>query len=379
MSMSVLHVIATAGPGGAEALVAYVAAAQQRQGCDVAVYLLAGARGDRGEYLLRLMRSSGVKVYGAEPRSAWSILNLFSVAWILLKYRYKVVHAHLFSAEVVCLIASTLVPFRGRALVRTLHSVDIIGSRNRWLVKVMDRFYPVSIACADPVRSAYLALYDGHPRTHLTVIKNGIQPPALRISDADKIEARRALRIPPEAYVVLHIGAFRGGPAGEVMKGQDVAVRAFRELSKKVPNSILYLVGDGPTRKLVMSLVRSMGLEGKAHLTGSVPDPSIYLNAADVFIFPSRKEGLPLSILEAAMHGLPIVGSDIPEIACLNHSYPWLLSPVDDVDAYANALLHFFNTRGTVFQDYDVDVVQRYGISMTSSGYIEAYRLFSSR
>jgi len=72
------------------------------------------------------------------------------------------------------------------------------------------------------------------------------------------------------------------------------------------------LVGDGPLRTQVESLIRRRGLSGRFVLTGLRSDiPELLKGAADTFIFPSFYEGLPIALMEAQLAGLPCLASDV--------------------------------------------------------------------
>jgi len=102
-------------------------------------------------------------------------------------------------------------------------------------------------------------------------------------------------------------------------KGQDVLIRALPAVRRKVPDAALLLVGGGPSRDRLRSLVETLGLAESVVLTGSVPWPQLpsYYCAGDVFAMPCRTrlggvdvEGLGIVFLEAAACGLPVVAGD---------------------------------------------------------------------
>lgn len=102
-------------------------------------------------------------------------------------------------------------------------------------------------------------------------------------------------------------------------KGQDVLVRALPLLRRRVPDAALLLVGDGPYRRRVESLVDALGLREHVVLTGRVPwdETPAYYDAGDVFCMPTRTrlmglepEALGICYLEAAATGIPVVAGD---------------------------------------------------------------------
>lgn len=100
-------------------------------------------------------------------------------------------------------------------------------------------------------------------------------------------------------------------------KGVGTAVRALAELAPQHPDLALVVCGDGQERKHLTELAQERGISSQVFLLGFVPDARRYLAAADIYLMPSRKEGLPLALLEAGLASLPVIASKIggiPEV-----------------------------------------------------------------
>ncbi|HOY95157.1 MAG TPA: glycosyltransferase [Catalimonadaceae bacterium] len=106
-------------------------------------------------------------------------------------------------------------------------------------------------------------------------------------------------------------------------KGLDLLVDAFLEFSEEQPNSELWIVGDSPERAVFERKVKSMGLETKVKFWGSRfgEEKENLLRQMDVFAHPSRNEGLPASILEAAGYGIPVLVTEATNLAELVKRY----------------------------------------------------------
>ena len=94
-------------------------------------------------------------------------------------------------------------------------------------------------------------------------------------------------------------------------KGQSWGIRAIGAVLKCIPNARLIIVGEGTHRPALESLVKEMGLEGKAKLMGYRKDAFDLMSTAHVFWHLSESEGLPMVVLEAMAAGLPVVGFDV--------------------------------------------------------------------
>ncbi|MHC5063875.1 MAG: glycosyltransferase [Planctomycetota bacterium] len=157
-------------------------------------------------------------------------------------------------------------------------------------------------------------LRQGAEAKKVHVIPNAVQP-----GGPPNPKARQALRdrlaIPEQAIVLLFFG--RLTPA----KGVDLLFEACQHLLRQ--RSDLHLVFVGPdegSRPSLQARAEDGGLHGQVHFPGSVDaeERRVTLESADLFLLPSRSEGLPLAALEAAAAGLPLLlspGCNLPQVA----------------------------------------------------------------
>jgi glycosyltransferase involved in cell wall biosynthesis len=118
-----------------------------------------------------------------------------------------------------------------------------------------------------------------------------------------KLEARKRLGLPEQSrlYVV----------ASRLSSKKDVttAIRAYAKISSN--DNYLVIMGDGPDRPILESLVSSLGIAQRVIWLGWVSNSNRYLNAFDVFVSASTSEGFGLSVFEAHAAGLPVVCTNI--------------------------------------------------------------------
>jgi glycosyltransferase involved in cell wall biosynthesis len=122
-------------------------------------------------------------------------------------------------------------------------------------------------------------------------------------------------------------------------KGVDVAIAALKEVLPLYPSTSLLIMGEGETRLALEKQISELELTHRVFLLGFISDSRSYLSAADVYVMPSRKEGLPLALLEAGLVKLPVIASavgGIPEI--IKNGENGLLIASNDVSALASAL-----------------------------------------
>jgi len=123
-------------------------------------------------------------------------------------------------------------------------------------------------------------------------------------------------------------------------KGLDVLVNAVNKIKEKAQGKVKFvIIGDGPEKENLVSLIKIYNLENEILLAGSITDASKYLPAFDLFILPSRKEGLPYTLLEAGQAQLPIIATEVGGVPSLiKDKVNGLLIKPEDPTALANAL-----------------------------------------
>ena len=198
----------------------------------------------------------------------------------------------------------------------------------------------------------FLATEGGIPRSRLRLVRGGIDPaPLLGARPLD----RSALGFPVDGPIVFWAGRL------DPVKGLEILLRAFRMLvadpakpglpraKPGLPGRAhLLLAGDGPLRDQLARQIERSELAGRVHLLGARDDIPALLKTADVFVLPSRTEGLPNALLEAMAAGCPVVTTDVPGCRDLvEHERTGLLVPYGDTDALAAAIRRLLDDLGT--------------------------------
>ena len=145
------------------------------------------------------------------------------------------------------------------------------------------------------------------------------------------------------------VAAFVGRLAPE--KGLDTLVDAWPAVRDAYPGARLVLVGEGPERPALEARVAALGLDGSVELPGATADPTAALRASDLFVLPSREEGMSVALLEAMALGVPLVATAIPGNRRLVHDFKQgRLAPPDDPGALARAILDQWDGFDRAFQ-----------------------------
>jgi glycosyltransferase involved in cell wall biosynthesis len=152
-------------------------------------------------------------------------------------------------------------------------------------------------------------------------------------------------------------------------KSLPTLLSAMKPAAQSCPNLHLLLVGDGPEREALEAMARDLNIREVVTFVGRHTDVKPFLQAADIFVLPSEKEGMSNALLEAMATGLPCIATPVgasPQL--LDHGRCGLLVPVGDVDAWANALIDLernskhrgelgHSARQRVLTEYDFSVV----------------------
>lgn len=96
-------------------------------------------------------------------------------------------------------------------------------------------------------------------------------------------------------------------------KGLKDAIGAFSGLSRKYPDLVFVIAGEGSEKKYLSQMAKSLGIDGKVKFLGQVNRIPELLKESSFFLFPSHYEGLPGALIEAMLSKIPIICSDIPE------------------------------------------------------------------
>lgn len=146
---------------------------------------------------------------------------------------------------------------------------------------------------------------EGFPEKRITVIYNGIDMEPFDRKDAVRQRQREAMGASPDSILVGSVGNVRP------VKGYDLLVEAAGIVCRQMPNVLFCHAGEGELLDQLMRRCREVGIESHFSFLGAVKNIPSFLSSLDIYIQPSRSEGLSNAILEAMAAGLPVVATNV--------------------------------------------------------------------
>jgi glycosyltransferase involved in cell wall biosynthesis len=269
-----------------------------------------------------------------EAESWTHVREVGRLAAFMRGLRPHVVNPHLFRSTAIAapLARATGIP----AVVETYHGREAwrqgaLRGRfvaDRLVTRLVTRVIAVSRGAAD-----FLVHGKGYPARKVVVIPNGRDLTRFA-PGAHRDTVRKELGLDRDAIVVGVVGRL------ETQKGHVYLFDAWPAVVRRHPDARLLVVGEGSLREELLNQARDLGITDSVIFTGFRADVPRILDAIDILALPSLHEGMPLTVIEAAAAGRPVVATAVdgtPEVV-LDGRTGHLVPPLDP-SALARALL----------------------------------------
>lgn len=320
----VLHVLGRMVRGGAELRTLEVIRQLAPQGIICDVLALSGLPGELDSEVAHC----GGRVILLARHWGWQR----RLCRVLRLGNYSAVHSHVhhFSGWILRVAYQAGVPVR----VAQFHSLEdgkgdrLLRRAYRWRAQSLIDHYATAVLGVS--RSVLDSNWPNHRTDHrCQVLYNGVDLPSFS-SAVPREEVRKTLFgvNQAEVKVVIHVGNLTAP------KNHAMILRIFTVLAHQRQDAHLLLVGRGdqPSEVELRHQIAAHPHAARIHFLGSRSDVPALLLAADVFLFPSLREGLPGALIEACAAGLPCLASDIapcsevaeliPLVECMSLDYP---------------------------------------------------------
>ena len=237
--------------------------------------------------------------------------------------------------------------------------------RRRLVRKVLSGMVNYFVAVSEDIKQ-WMINSIGIKNTKVSKILNGVNTD--KFCPIDNIGVRNSLGFSSKDIVIGTVGRL------DPIKDQRLLLQAFSYLKHEKKNLCLVLVGDGPQKRNLESVKKTLPCGDRVVFLGERDDVDKILSAFDLFVLPSRNEGISNTILEAMATGLPVIATNVggnPEL--VKHGHSGLLFPPGDCHALVDALnfyieqnpymieIHGRNARERAIRDFSLQrMVKQY-------------------
>lgn len=301
MQKKILLFIESGGPGGAEKVVLETAINLAKSNFAVTVCTL------RCGWLTDNLKNAGINHLHLESKNSFDFGLIFRLASLIKKEKFELLHSHLLDSNFYCSLASFIagVPHiaSDHGDVHHLH----LKKFSRLKLKIIS-LLPTQMTAVSNFTAQQLKVQGYNSPVTVTgnPITNSFQQ-SLEVRE----NVRNSFALKAEDFLWLNIANLR------VVKDQVTLIKGFAKAYHENKKQMLVILGEGPERVKLETLINNLELSNQVKLLGFCNDLNPYLQAADGFILSSKSEALPLSLLEAGLAGLVTVATNvggIPEI-----------------------------------------------------------------
>lgn len=260
---------------------------------------------DESNPLVDKMRELGAEVYSIPPLGMRTWRQHFvAMRKIIESGQYDVVHSHSTAYGFCPLLIAKKLGIKKRVLHSRTTNYNP-GERHILVSKVLTKL-------AVPIATDYFACSEeagkwAFGKRTVSVIRNGIELDKFTFSVDKRNEIRRQLGLLAEDKVIGFVGRF------SAQKNIPFLIKVFNSLHKQNPHFKLLMIGDGPLWEEAHNMVNDFQLDDAVMFIGRQENVNDWMNAMDVFAFPSLFEGFGTVAIEAQANGLPcVLSSAIP-------------------------------------------------------------------
>jgi glycosyltransferase involved in cell wall biosynthesis len=330
--INVLHVIDTAGPGGAETVLLQTATR-----LDPARFQPAAVIGGAG-WLAEQLQESGLTAHIVPARGSFNVRYLAILLRLARQHRSDVIVAHLYGSSVYASLVGTLL---STPVVSVLHGQSDLSDAERFSslkAGIVRRASRKVIFVSERLQD------DLRPRLRLTaaqcaVIPNGVDTEGFRPGRDRSLRAE--LGLSDDTALIGAIGNVRQP------KAYNVLLRAARTLLDRSLRFHMVIAGDcaNALGRHLQQLSRDLGTERNVTFLGLRPDVSRILNNLNVFVLSSETEGFSIACIEAMACGVPVVATRSGGPEQILEGEAGLLVPTADPVALALAIAELLSSK----------------------------------
>lgn len=223
-----------------------------------------------------------------------------------------------------------------KSLVRRIFKKDVL------------KYSDIKLACSDKAGTYF------YGRGSYKKINNGIDLKKYKFDGDIRQKTRRELKL-EEKCVLINVGSLSD------IKNQDFLIRLMPDLLEKNPDTRLLLVGDGPLKSDLENLCKDLKISDQVIFLGNSDRVNELLMAADVFLFPSKREGLGISAIEAQATDLvSLLSTNVPRDTGISERARFISL---DKDKWIDEILYY---KGSIRKNV-IEEIRRKGYDIETS------------
>ena len=298
----------------------------------------------------------------------------FQLKKLLKREKYDIIHCHTPMGSVITRLAAGETRKRGTKVIYTAHGFHFFKGAHiiNWLV-----YYPIERILAHRTDLLITMNREDYKRScsfkaKRTALVNGVGLDLNKFAEAtpeEKQEVRSAFRLKDDDIFAISVAQLIK------RKNHMVLIQAVAKLQN--PHFHLFICGDGVQEAELKAKAKELGVEHQIHFLGFRKDVYKINSAADLFLFASLQEGLPVAIMEAMACGLPIVASKVRGNYDLidQGKGGYLVKPLN-VDGFVKAIHKITENKERLdrMKRYNLKKVQKYSIDAVVGQMAELYR-----
>ncbi len=325
--MKVLHIISSGGMYGAEAVILSLSNAMN-QGPHRSIIAPFANQPHPNTQLYERATQEGIEAHTIPCRGQIDRSVPQAIRELALQTNADIIHAHGYKADIYVYLAmrDTRTP-----IVSTCHTwydndlaVRLYGALDRFVLRSYTRVAAVSPEVEQRLLDAHLR------RDQVLIIRNGID-----------LRPFAAAHTAPQSGPSLPSPALKVGLVGRLApeKGVDLFLRAAAMILSQAPLTQFLVVGDGPDRQKLQSLIDELRIKNNASLLGRRDNMPAFYASLDLMVSSSRQEGLPMALLEGMASGLPLIATNVGAVSSLvENGRTGILVPPNDVPTLSEAI-----------------------------------------
>lgn len=313
-----LFVINNLGVGGAERQIVDDALACSKKGYQVTFLTL---RNEFEKSIIHEIQDTNISIKKIVFNNIGDLRAYKTLIHWLYQERFDVIISHLWFANTIMRLAGIMV----RKQKIMCFEQNVYDNLKTWKMFLIDRilqyFCYKIFAVSSTVKDSLIR--HGIQSQRIEVLHNSV--------DLDKYQRAEKMNIPnvpKDAFKFLFVGRLIH------QKAVDILLQAFAQ----VPRGVLLIAGQGSDREALEHLAQQLNISDRVFFLGVVTHIPSLMKSCDVFILPSRYEGLALVAVEAMATPLPIIISDFPATAdIITHEQEGIIVPRENISELTNA------------------------------------------